>query len=50
MVHLNLGLALHELGRHDEAIDEIQIALGFYPDSAILYTALGRSLEAKGRP
>src|SRR5262249_55727687 len=43
-------VALCRLGRHDEAIEELQVALRFGVKVAVLHQALACSLEAKGRP
>lgn len=48
--HVNLGLALHEAGRLDEAIAHHQAALEIDPDYAGAHINLGNSLLTIGKP
>jgi tetratricopeptide (TPR) repeat protein len=48
--HVNLGLALHNAGRIDEAIEHHQAALKIDPDYAGAHINLGNSLLAIGKP
>jgi len=40
---------LSKLGRGDEAINQLQLAIRYKPNEAILHTALGQKLELRGR-
>jgi tetratricopeptide (TPR) repeat protein len=45
----NLGVALHEAGRYDEAVTHYRAATDFQPDYAPAYNNLGVSLKAQGK-
>lgn len=45
----NLGVALHEAGRYDEAVARYRAATTFQPDYAPAYNNLGVSLRAQGK-
>ena len=47
--HYNLGNALHDKGRLDDAIDEYRAAIRIKPDYAEAHTNLGLALRVKGR-
>ncbi|PWB55029.1 MAG: hypothetical protein C3F06_03240 [Candidatus Methanoperedenaceae archaeon] len=53
-IHNNLGLAYDKIGRYDEAIDELHMALSLDPDYievhnnlAVTYHKMGRTVEAE---
>ena len=46
----NLGIALQEMGRSEEAIVQFKRALNVYPNSAMTYNNLGLALASQGRP
>jgi len=48
-VHNNLGVALMDLGRADEAADAFRAAIALAPDTAAIHYNLGRALKAQGR-
>jgi Tfp pilus assembly protein PilF len=48
-IHYNLGLALSQAGRFNEAIPHYQDAIRLKPDHAKAYNNLGRSLQKLGR-
>jgi eukaryotic-like serine/threonine-protein kinase len=48
-VHYNLGKALSDLGRHEDALDELRIAARLTPDAAICNTGVGHTLANLGR-
>jgi tetratricopeptide (TPR) repeat protein len=45
----NLGTALHEAGRHDDAVRQFEAAVALQPDYAPAYNNLGVTLRAQGR-
>src|SRR6185295_4587705 len=45
----NLGGVLNELGRHEEAVEVLQIAVDVRPDLALAANNLGIALDALGR-
>ena len=47
IVHSNLGMALHELGRSDEAYRHCQKAIAIQPDLAEAYNNLGHIYKAR---
>jgi predicted O-linked N-acetylglucosamine transferase (SPINDLY family) len=49
MVWSNLGLALHQSGRTDEAITALGRAIALVPHSAEAHTNLGNALKERGR-
>jgi tetratricopeptide (TPR) repeat protein len=47
--HVNLGNALQNLGRYEEAVAHYRVALGMEPDMALIHTNLGNALRSLGR-
>ncbi|MBK9351432.1 MAG: tetratricopeptide repeat protein [Sulfuritalea sp.] len=48
-LHINLGVTLDAMGRHDEALTCYQHALAIYPGNAVLHNNRGTVLQAMGR-
>ena len=49
MAHYNLGIALDDLGRPDEAVTRYEQALAIQPDYAEAHNNLGNALDELGR-
>jgi eukaryotic-like serine/threonine-protein kinase len=48
--HLYQGLALEQLGRHDDAISELQVAVDKTKRNTVMLSALGHAYATAGRP
>jgi tetratricopeptide (TPR) repeat protein len=49
MIHNNLGIALAEQGRIDDAVSHYLLALQIQPDNAQALYNMGKEMSAKGR-